>query len=279
MLPAGADTLIQIAPGQTDSAAAGTSGAFRFSDRDEATELLSPTAPPPHLFTGHNLGPGRIQPEPRNAENPDWFIGTLLLAIIYFTTLRVLYGRVIRNLFAAFSNITATNQAVRDENLLMQRISVLLSVLFYFSGGLFLYKLSVYFQWENKYMGTGFQQFFLFTVMLASAYSVKLILLKLLGFALNAGKLVSYYIFNIFLVNNILGIVLLPLLCCIAFVPPPYRVYVVYFSVAVAAICWVFRMVRGIRSWVSTSGYSPYYLVLYLCAFEFAPFLVIIKLA
>jgi len=261
-----------------NGAGAEPAATFRFSDRDEPADTFAAATPQPLLFTGHALPAGRLQPTPHKIRNPDWFIGALFLLVAYYTALRALYGRVLRNLFGAFTSTTVANQAVRDENLLMQRTSVLLSVLFYFSGGLFLYTLSTLRGWENPYLGEGFQQFFLFTVLLGTAYAVKLVLLKLLGFVLHAGKLVSQYIFNVFLINNVLGVVLVPLLACIAFLPPAIRPYLVYGTAAMIGLLWVFRIVRGIRSWFGMPHYSVYYLILYLCAFEFAPLIVIFKL-
>jgi hypothetical protein len=271
MPQAGADSLSIPA---ADTGAAG----FRFADPGETA---APEAPAPlhaPLFEGHRLPPGRLQPALRGDERPDWFLLAFLLAIAYFTTLRVLYGRVIRHLFGAFTNLPVTNQAVRDENLLMQRTSVLLSLLFYFSGGLFLYLVGDWFGWKSRLLGSGFQQFFLFTALLGAAYAVKLVLLKLLGFVAGAGKLVSYYIFNLFLANNMLGVALLPLIGCIAFAPEPLRGGFIYGALALAAACWLFRILRGVRAWFATPGYAPFYLILYLCVFELAPLIVIFKL-
>jgi hypothetical protein len=83
----------------------------------------------------------------------------------------------------------------------------------------------------------------------------------------------------VFLVNNLTGIFLLAAVCCIAFLPAGLRLFVIDASAAVVALLWIFRVGRGIRAWTGTPGYSLYYLILYLCAFELAPLFVIFKLA
>ncbi len=260
-------------------APADTGPVFRFSDpaRSFSADSLSIASPSPQVFSGHRLQHERVQPSLRPPGNPDWFIFALFVVIAYFTTLRVIYDRAVSQLLSAFTSQTFTSQAVRDENLLLQRTSVLLSVLFYLSGGLFLYQLVIHFGWERE-QPQGFPLFFLFAVLLASVYATKLILLKVLGFVFRAGKLVSSYIFNVFLVNNVIGILLLPVVACIAFLPPMAKPFVIYTAIAVVCLCWLFRIVRGIRAWVSVPGYSVYYLILYLCAFEIAPVFVISKL-
>ncbi len=260
-------------------AAGDTAAAFRFPDTD-ASEAAQPAKQDyPAVFSRHELTAENIQPVPRQHFNPDWFIFSLVLCIAYFTALKVFYPRVIKQLLNAFVSHTASNQAVRDENLLLQRISVLLSVLFYFAGGLFLYRLADYYGWENKYAGSGFLRFFLFSVMLATVFSVIMVIHKAAGIIFRADRLASSYIFNIFVINNVTGIFLLPVLSFAAFLPEQYAVNFLALGGIGAGILWLYRIIRGVAAWVSVPGSSLYYLILYLCAFEIAPLLILIKLA
>lgn len=59
----------------------------------------------------------------------------------------------------ALLNNNLTNQIVRDENILVQRASVFLSVAFHLTGALFLYLVSIHLGWEIGGIGTGFSRF------------------------------------------------------------------------------------------------------------------------
>lgn len=253
---------------------------FRFSD-EENSSSQNPgdrSNPSSLLFKNHLLQPQEIIPASFQKPNPDWFIVIVLILLAAFAVLKIFYSKIFRQLLAAFFNNSVTNQVVRDENILVQRASILLSVIFYFTASLFLFQVSEFFQWDNPLMAEGFSRYIIFALFLAMAYSVKMIFLKIFGGIFNADRQVAAYIFNIFLINNILGMFLLPVIIILAFVDFYAIQYVMYAALAAAAGCYAYRLARGVSIGLSIPGFSLFYLILYLCAFEFAPLGILYKL-
>jgi hypothetical protein len=232
------------------------------------------------LFQGHQLKPLSGVPVTFNRRNPDWFTIALFLVVLGFTAIRAFYMRIFRQLISAFFNNNVTNQIVRDENILVQRAASLMSVLFYFVLALFLYQVSVFYHWEIPVMGTGFTRFFFLLLAIALAYSIKLLTLKSAGSLYGADRPVATYIFNIFLINNMLGLLLLPVVILIAYVVPlSGALVVIRVGIALAASLFVYRLFRGFLVWRTLQGGTIFYFILYLCTLELAPLLIIYKVA
>jgi hypothetical protein len=266
-----------------DSAETALPPAFRFSDTD-TSGIAFPEVPAVadsfRLFSGHVLKPVNSVPVPLARRTPDWFTVVLLLVVIGFSGIRTFYYKIFRQLISAFFNNNVTNQIVRDENILVQRAASLMSVLFYFIFSLFLYQVSVYYKWSFQYMGTGFTRFFFLTLAVAFAYSVKLLTLKSAGGLFNADKAVATYIFNIFLINNLLGLALLPVVILAAYVVPVWWMGDVLLTGVIIAISFfAYRQIRGFLVWRTSLGGGIFYFILYLCTLEIAPLLIIFKLA
>lgn len=253
---------------------------FTFTDNDSlvVVDNFSKSGNATPLFGGHALQPVRTNPKPLNKTTPDWFTIVLFFTIGLFTWLKLKNTKIIQQMFAAFFNNSVTNQIVRDENILVQRASVMLSLVFYFTGALLLYELSIFFHWEYKIIGKGIVRFIIFVLFLSSAYSFKMVLLKMMSTIFRMDRAVSTYIFNIFLINNIMGMLLIPLVMLIAFFPLATEFFI-WFAIGMLLASFIYRLFRGIVIWTSIPRFSLYYLIIYLCALELAPFLIIFKLA
>ena len=271
--------------GGRDSLHARLSG-FRFSDdEDSASQVVTAadTSPRalegPGIFKGHVLQPVNPNAVPINHEITDWFTVSLIMLVGFFTWFRVFYYRIFRQLFTAFFNITTTNQIVRDESVLLQRASLVLSVISYMLMGLFIYQLSIIQNWNIPYLQGGLMRFIFLSVAIAAAYSVKMISLRFFSSVFSLDRPVALYIFNIFLMVMMVGLLLLPVNILIAYAPAFIRHWVIGITTGLIGLLFLYRLVRAAGIWTGIPGFSLFYLFLYLCAFEIAPLLIIWKAA
>jgi hypothetical protein len=262
---------------------------FRFLDEEE--EEISGTTPAdtitvnsqslegPGIFKGHLLQVRQSKAQPIAPSLGDWFTISLLILLSLFTWFRFFYYRIFRQLFSAFFNTTTTNQIVRDESVLLQRASLVLSIISYLLMGLFVYQLSVIFNWDTGILDGGLLRFVMFSVAIAAAYSIKMIFLRFLSVIFDQERSVAIYIFNVFLMVMMIGLLLLPVNILLAYSPGIIREIVVVISIAVIGLLFLYRIVRAVLIWTGIPGFSLFYLFLYLCAFEIAPLLIIWKAA
>ncbi len=264
-----------------DSVTQTASHPFRFHDVEvkDSTEDSIVVPKRLELFTTHLLKSHSRSAEPFNAFTLDWFTIVLLGMIMLLTWFKVFYYKIFSQLWDAFFSLTTTNQIVRDESVLLQRASLILSVIAYFVSGLFVYQVSLVLGWNHYLLPGGFNRFILFALIIALAYSIKMILLRFLSVVFKIEKPVATYIFNIFLVNMVIGLLLFPVLILIAYLPASYRYYIVISTLLILALLVTYRIVRAVGIGLTIQRFSLFYLFLYICSFEIAPLLIIYKLA
>lgn len=258
---------------------------FRFTDEEDSvlsgtdTGTTSIALEGPGIFKGHALRPVHPNARPVNREVADWFTISLIALVGIFTWFRVFYYRIFNQLFGAYFNITTTNQIVRDESVLLQRASLFLSVISYMVMGLFVYQLSEILRWNIPYLQGGLLRFIFFSVAIAASYSVKMIILRFFSNVFDLDKPVALYIFNVFLMVMMIGLLLLPVNILLAYASSQIREWVMWISVGIISLLFLYRLVRAVGIWIGIPGFSVFYLFLYLCAFEIAPLLIIWKVA
>ena len=224
----------------------------------------------PSFFQNHSLQASQTEPLKNTISNPDWFSIILIILVIGFTYIKYHYDRIFKQLLNAFLSTNASNQIIREENVMVQRASIILSIIFYLAGGLFLYQMSEYYEWGLMGIQHDFSRFLLFALILAFVSPLKMIVLKILGFVFESNRIAAIYSFNIFLINNVLGLLLIPLITVFAYFPINTGSSVLYIGVAITSLAFLYRLIKGYSIW-RTAGHIPaLYFILYLCTLEIA---------
>lgn len=112
---------------------------------------------------------------------------------------------------------------------------------------------------------------------IALIYLVKYFAIRFSGWALNMQGITDNYLFNVFLVNKMLAIIILPITIFLAFPNPIWSSYLLMVSLILIAASFI---VRYIQSWkVSSASFklSKFHFFTYLCASEILPLAVLIK--
>lgn len=231
-----------------------------------------------NFYKGHELKPVHASPQQKENIYQDWFFPVFIVVLAIYTWLRIFYNKYFNQLLQAFLNTNLTNQIVRDENILVQRASILLALTFNIIAALFLYLLSLELDWNLGGIGEGFNRFAFFITIVSAAYTFKFLILKIIGWLFDLDREMATYIFNIFLINNVLGLILVPIVALMAYNPFIESPFIAVLSIWLIGMAFLYRLIRGLLSGMSVSGFSPLYLFLYLCTLEIAPLLVLIRI-
>jgi hypothetical protein len=202
----------------------------------------------------------------------------LLVLAAILGGIKTLYPKYFNDLWRAFLNPTLGNRQLRDmilaasyPNLLMNLFAcIVLGVwLFYFT--------SVFVDW--RFSGLSHTMIVLLLVCGACVtYFVKYAFVGFVGWVFHMRHTTDLYNFNIFLVNKVLGVFLLPFVVCFAFMSSRWAPSLSLLSAVVAI---VFLANRYFRSWGIFSQFfmnSRFHFFMYLCAFELLPMAVLLKL-
>ena len=226
----------------------------------------------PH-FLPADLNRGMILIE--NGTVNDWMLPLILLGLFFFTIAWYNFSsRTKQNLQAVFS-LRFFNLVDKERSFFQEAPTYLLFGNFLLIISLLLYQTLQHHDhllpWVSEH--PVYEYVFIFGAVLLF-YPVKLAFIRFLAWVFATTRATYLYFENILLVNNFMGLLFLPFVFYNAYKP----------SVELLILMWgaflainVYKVIRGAYLSNSESGFSLYYLFLYLCAVEIAPLFIIGK--
>jgi len=109
-------------------------------------------------------------------------------------------------------------------------------------------------------------------------YLFKHAFIRFTGWAFNIRAVSDQYNFNIFLVNKILGMALLPFIICFAFLNSSWDTPITICSVILLVLLILNRYLRSWNIFAQFFMNSRFHFFMYLCAFEILPLAILMKL-
>lgn len=239
--------------------------------KDPAKDILAQS-----LFQDHLL-PFKNMETHLHFTNYDYGVAAVLFFLyVLFVWLYVSNRKRLNQIIKAFYVNRYANQLAREEFALGNRVSFFLGVLFIISSTLFICQV-------NQYYGfvTGIDSAILFLIIAAIlllSYSIKLVVIQLLGFVFKMPKEVNEYRMSIFLFANTLGLLMFPIVICLAFLKQASPLVFIYAGFSIVIAFLFIRLVRGVVIGLNSIKVSKFYLFLYLCTLEILPFVIAVKL-
>lgn len=207
--------------------------------------------------------------------NNDWITVVLLLELVLFVLVKNSFSKHIKNLMRSVFNYYTAYKMFREKNNSVLPASLLLEIFYYIIVSVFIYQLFVYHQIEFQ-----FYEFCLFLICLAVlvAYNItKVVLYRFIGLLTERQLETREYLFNMSNFNQIVGILIFPLVAFIAFNPFENTEIAIIIGALLIFSFYVLLIFRGIGI-LLRKQFSIFYLFLYLCTFEFLPIFLVYKL-
>ncbi len=153
--------------------------------------------------------------------------------------------------------------------------SLLLNLLFVYSAAVFISLIS---QQYNP-MGMPFWELLLYAIaLIAGIYLFKFLFIRFLGWVFNAAEATSTYLFVVFLINKILGIILIPLVFLLAFSNSSVSPIIITVTISLLVLFLIYRFAVSLIIIRRNLNVSPLHFFIYLCAVEVVPLLLIYRL-
>jgi hypothetical protein len=109
-------------------------------------------------------------------------------------------------------------------------------------------------------------------------YLGKFLALKIIGWISGMGTTIDQYIFVIFLINKITGIILIPFIVLLAFAPAGWLTFVIVSSFFIVGILFLLRYLRSYGLLQNQIKINGFHFLLYILGMEVLPILIIYKL-
>lgn len=205
----------------------------------------------------------------------EWMIGlfALVLAIVAFVKFR--HSKKFNKLFEAFQNPRMVRQLMREEQVFANGPSVLLDVNFWLMLSLFIYFL-IKQSSETLYDTYGIHIMWVTMLCVLAAYIIKYLAVLILGSFFDKSYGSGEYLYNVYIINKAMGLILLPLNIMIAFFPIKTSLFLIVLTIVIISLLLAFRTIRGVRIGMDNNA-KELYLFLYLCALEILPLAMIVQ--
>ncbi len=227
------------------------------------------------IFQSHLLRPIHNGAMFNNASHSYWPFIVLFFLLTLVVILKVTAPvKTLRVLTAAYS-LQVSRQIEREDYSPFKRVSVILSAIFVLSLGFLFLKLNQLYGSMLPQKDSLFQFFFFVTVIIA-VYTVKFMVINVVSYLSGARTLFGEYVLNTLIINQAVGLVILPAItvCELSDINP---VLIVVPCLLLLIVSWLFRLYRGFTFAMAEQGLGILQLFVYLCALEILPLLVMVK--
>jgi Domain of unknown function (DUF4271) len=199
----------------------------------------------------------------------------LVFLLLIYSLLRIAFPKYFNDLFRLFFRTTLKQKQIKEQLMQTPLPSLFLNVFFVISAGLYTAFILQYFNFSP---GINFWLLFLYSCMgLSVIYFVKFLGLKVSGWLFNVEEAANSYIFIVFIINKMIGILLLPFLVLLAFTYGNIYSVTMTISWYMVAVLLIYRFILTYAAIHNEVKVNPFHFFLYLCAFEIAPLLLIYK--
>lgn len=196
--------------------------------------------------------------------------GLVLLAFIRFN-----FAKNLLDAFHSFFNFRKSVRLYEEHRESDRQAAFLSNVLFIWITGIFISIVLPFFG-ANPLWGSYEFSVLFFSAATGLLYILKSFIWQTLGVVFMAQNLSKIYIYNMFLYNRNIGLMIFPLVSVIPFVSKIIMFYMVYSVIGVFVLSYLFKWWRIFQT-IHTRNVSVFYFILYLCSLEILPLLLLAK--
>lgn len=179
----------------------------------------------------------------------------------------------LRDLLEGFISNRLINQTIREPGLLNTPVTLLLLILGSLSIGALLYFIIP--QELLPFSSTGPERYLLLSGLTLLVYLLRVLLLKMTGFIFGLRDFVNSYLYVLYTATGTVSLLILLFLLTRLLGPPALAALMIPAMQATFLFFFVYQYTRGIWYLVNTFQFPKIYLILYLCAFEICPLLIL----
>lgn len=205
----------------------------------------------------------------------EWLFYYILGLSLLFGLLRLSYLRYFNDMFRVFFRTSLRVNQIREQLVQSGLQSLLFNLFFAVAAGTYVYLLMDYFEVSIQVPELFIP--FITAGVIALLYLGKYIFLHFSGWLFSMKPAAETYSFVVFLINKIIGIILLPFLFVIAFADRGLAGVAITISLSIITALFLYRFLRAYGPVQSEIKVGRFHFFIFFLAFEIAPLLLIYK--
>jgi hypothetical protein len=213
----------------------------------------------------------------RDFNGKEFLFYTLCVIVLILGLFRTFYSQYFNNLFRVFFNTSLRQTQLTDQLMQAKLPSFILNIFFVLAAGIYVWLLFMHFHPPRLISKRLLLPFCIVGV--AILYFLKFCILKFMGWISDIRPVTDNYIFVIFLINKITGILLVPFIIVLAFSMPQWINTVATVSLLVLGLFFLSRYVKSYGVIEKKMPLNPFHFIIYIVGAEILPLAVIYKVA
>lgn len=198
----------------------------------------------------------------------------ILMLIFLFGFVNNVFPQYFSKLFKQFSQSSLRMIQYREQLLQNSLGSLIINICFILSFSL----MSTLLIFNRHLLALSFWEgFFYISLFFTFLYIGKYISLQIAGYVFNSKELVNTYVFVVFMINKVLGVLLVPFILVLAFAKPIFHPYAIGGAALITVLLILYRYLFSLTSVRNKLHISSFHFFLYLCAFEILPLTILYK--
>lgn len=218
------------------------------------------------------------QSQPGSYENINhaWYLIIFLLALAQLARVRLYYGKFFTPVFYSLVSYKTENNLYRNKNTPFIRYSFDMNTIFFLIAPLFFYQVSNFFGF-NILPYSPMVNYLILVGVFIGWYFIKFITLGLIGYISHSEKLFNEYFFSFSLSVKNITLFLIPISVFEAYIDVGVNYLFIYLGITLIGLVYVLRVFRLFYLFL-IKRLSVLYGILYLCALEILPILILIRI-
>jgi hypothetical protein len=211
----------------------------------------------------------------RNRPDTDWIFYLFVFCLIFLALIRLAFPKYFQDLFRVFFNSSLRQKQIREQLIQEPLPSLMLNIFFVFSAGGFLYFLARHYGFtkpHNQWLAFGFC-----ILLLIAVYLVKFLFLRFMGWIFGKQAEAEIYIFIVFMINKIAGLILLPISIVMAFSNYQDAQPVINLGIFLLLILLVYRLVKSFGAIHKSLKINQLHFILLIFALDVLPIMLLYK--
>ncbi len=210
----------------------------------------------------------------RQRQSKDEMFYLLAGLLLFLAVLRLTFSKYFKNIFYLFFQPTFRQKQTREQLLQNSFPSLLLNLFFILSGAAYISFIITHYQLTNL----NFWRLLIYsTALLLVLYTGKFLFLTFAGWVFDVKEATQTYIFAVYLINKILGVLLIPFIFIIAFSSDEVVETSITISLLLIGLLFIYRYLVSFAPVLREVKVNVLQFLFYIFAFEILPLLLIYK--
>jgi len=210
-----------------------------------------------------------------NPKGEIWIVAVILLLIIFFALIKFFFPSELNTIISAFYSNQILARINKEDSLFNSWPFVFFYLLFGLIIGLYFYLTGKYMQIDYPFVG--FELFIFLSIVVIGLFSLKIILLRIFGFLFDVNRIVREYVSVLYLSYFNAAILFLPVVIAFSLTSSRFAGIYSYIGIAMLIVIFIVQFLRAGSNILSKYKFPKVYLIIYLCALEFCPLIILFK--